>query len=233
MTVTNIHLSNPCNIASAYSKCGRYLRKILKFDQMDFQFAMWQMLYLFINPQKLIKLFQARKLAKSQYARDDPAFLVLFTGALCVTSIGFSLVLQLSIMQFIMFLFFVIIVDCLCLGIMVATLFWYVTNTFLKPKNSLQDVEWGYSFDIHLNAFFPPLILLHFIQLFFYNGIISHQWFLSVLLGNTFWLCSCLYYFYITFLGYNSLSFLTNSRYFLAPVPWIVVVYIIGYCKYN
>lgn len=31
-----------------------------------------------------------------------------------------------------------------------------------------QDVEWGYAFDIHLNAFFPPLIILHMLQLFLY-----------------------------------------------------------------
>ncbi|CAH1113106.1 unnamed protein product [Psylliodes chrysocephalus] len=225
MSTSNIYLSNPCNIASAYSKCARYLRKILKFDQMDFQFAMWQMLYLFVNPQKLIKLFRARKLSKSQYARDDPAFLVLFAAALSITTVGFSIVLKLSFLQFIKFLFFVIFVDCLGLGVLVATLFWYISNTFFNPKTSLQDVEWGFSFDIHLNAFFPPLILLHFIQLFFYNGIISHDWFLSILLGNTFWLCSCLYYFYITFLGYNSLQILNNTRYFLAPVPWILIFY--------
>ena len=33
-----------------------------------------------------------------------------------------------------------------------------------------QDVEWGYAFDIHLNAFFPLLMILHFFQLPFLNG---------------------------------------------------------------
>jgi len=32
-----------------------------------------------------------------------------------------------------------------------------------------QDVEWGYCFDIHLNAFFPLLMILHFFQLPFLN----------------------------------------------------------------
>ncbi|KAJ8929419.1 hypothetical protein NQ314_017868 [Rhamnusium bicolor] len=195
---------------------------------MDFQFAFWQMLYLFIAPQKLIKVFRARKHSKSQYARDDPAFLVLFTGALCLTSVGFSLVLNLSIIQFIKFLFFVIFVDCIGAGLLIATILWYLTNTFLKPKMNLQDIEWGFSFDMHLNAFFPPLILLHFIQLFFYNGLISHDWFLSILLGNTFWLGASFYYVYITFLGYNSMQILSHTRLFLAPIPWFVLLYFIS-----
>ena len=30
-----------------------------------------------------------------------------------------------------------------------------------------QDVEWGYAFDVHLNAFFPLLMILHLFQLAF------------------------------------------------------------------
>jgi hypothetical protein len=37
--------------------------------------------------------------------------------------------------------------------------------------SSSEDVEWGYAFDVHLNAFFPPLLILHVFQLIFYNGI--------------------------------------------------------------
>lgn len=51
----------------------------------------------------------------------------------------------------------------------------FVLNKYFRPKNEAQDVEWGYSFDVHLNAFFPPLILLHFFQLFFYNGKLLHS----------------------------------------------------------
>lgn len=30
-----------------------------------------------------------------------------------------------------------------------------------------QDVEWGYAFDVHLNAFFPTMAILHGFQLIF------------------------------------------------------------------
>lgn len=70
---------------------------------MDFQFAMWQIIYLFISPQKVFRGFVYRKRnflpnsfylfhffyffhlypeTKNQFARDDPAFLVLLSSVL-------------------------------------------------------------------------------------------------------------------------------------------------------
>jgi len=54
---------------------------------------------------------------------------------------------------------------------MVFVIFRVVTNRYLivQPPRG-QDVEWGYCFDIHLNAFFPLLMILHFFQLPFLNS---------------------------------------------------------------
>ncbi|XP_019868528.1 protein unc-50 homolog [Aethina tumida] len=213
---------------SAATKRYKYLRRILKFDQMDFEFAFWQMLYLFIAPQKVYRNFHYRKQTKSQFARDDPAFLVLFAAWLCITSVGFAIVLKLGFLQFIRFLLYTVFVDCIIVGIITATIFWFVLNKYFRPKNEAQDVEWGYSFDVHLNAFFPPLILLHFFQLFFYNGLISHDWFISRLLGNTFWLVAVLYYMYITFLGYSSLNILQRTHLIITPLPLVITFYIVS-----
>lgn len=46
---------------SATTKSYKYLRRLLKFDQMDFEFALWQMLYLFVSPQKVYRNFNYRK----------------------------------------------------------------------------------------------------------------------------------------------------------------------------
>lgn len=46
---------------SATSKSYKYLRRLLKFKQMDFEFALWQMLYLFISPQKVYRNVNYRK----------------------------------------------------------------------------------------------------------------------------------------------------------------------------
>lgn len=140
---------------------------------------------------------------------------------------GFALVLRLSIGQTIFFLFYVAIVDCIFVGIIVASLFWLITNRYLT--NGTGEVEWGYAFDVHLNAFYPPLIILHFVQLFFYNGIISHdEWFVSRFLGNSLWLLAVTYYVYITFLGYSCVPHIKNTRFILAVVPIFFVLYIVS-----
>ncbi|XP_050311905.1 protein unc-50 homolog [Anthonomus grandis grandis] len=212
---------------TAYRKIRKYFRRLFKFDQMDFQFAAWQMFYLLMAPQKLTKVFRARKNFKSQYARDDPAFLILFVAALFITSIGFAVALDYGPRQFFKFIAVEIFVDCIGIGLVIATGLWYVTNRFLKPKQVPQDVEWGFAFDIHLNAFFPPLILLHFFLIIFYNLFLYREGStVSVVLGNFFWLAAAIYYVYITFLGYNSMQILRNIHLFLAPIPWLVFAYL-------
>lgn len=61
----------------------KYLRRLLHLGQMDFDFAVWQMLYLFTSPQRVYRNFHYRKQTKDQWARDDPAFLVLLGIWLC------------------------------------------------------------------------------------------------------------------------------------------------------
>ena len=46
---------------SAAAKRYKYLRRLLKFHQMDFEFAIWQIIHLFIAPQKVFRAFQYRK----------------------------------------------------------------------------------------------------------------------------------------------------------------------------
>lgn len=81
-------------------------------------------------------------------------------------------------------------------------------------EGTSENVEWGYSFDVHINAQFPPLIILHFVMLIFYKVLFSQEWFIARLLGNTLWLLAIGYYSYISFLGYNSkyIYFNNSSR---------------------
>lgn len=195
---------------------------------MDFEFALWQVLYLFIAPQKVYRNFHYRKQTKSQFARDDPAFLVLLVVSLCVTSLAFAGVLGLTFARTLWFVFYVVFVDCIFAGIIVATFFWLVTNRFLRNSQLDPDIEWGYAFDVHLNAFFPPLVILHFFQLFFYGWLVLRsELFLSRLLGNTFWLLAFSYYIYITFLGYNCIPHLKNTRYILLGFPIAFILYVV------
>jgi hypothetical protein len=47
----------------------------------------------------------------------------------------------------------------------------FVTNRWMvRPACRDQDVEWGYAFDVHLNAFFPVLFILHVVLLLVYHS---------------------------------------------------------------
>lgn len=215
--------------ASSMEKGRKFLRRILRFRQMDFEFAIWQMINLFIAPHKVYRNFQYRKHTKNQFARDDPAFLVLLSLAFCVTSIGFGFVMKLTWLKIFKLLLWVVFVDCVAVGILIATVMWFIGNRYLvRHGKSDVDLEWGYAFDVHLNAFFPVLMILHCVQLVLINPLIAKDWFVSVLIGNTFWLVALGYYIYITFLGYNVLPFVKKSVALLSPMLLLIVIYLIS-----
>lgn len=96
-------ISSRTGCLSAAAKRYKFIRKLCHFQQMDFEYALWQMIYLFISPQKVYRNFHYRKSnlfyvypvtwslqlpsfctgSKAQFARDDPAFLVLLAMWLC------------------------------------------------------------------------------------------------------------------------------------------------------
>ena len=108
---------------------------------------------------------------------------MLLSVWLLVSATGLSLVLHLHLLGFFKFLLWIVFIDCIFVGIIVASLFWLITNHYMKRSASAnEDVEWGFAFDIHLNAFFPPLLILHVFQLFFYNGMCFLEFCLIVIL---------------------------------------------------
>lgn len=192
---------------------------------MDFEFAMWQMIYLMTAPQKVYRNFQYRKQTKNQWARDDPAFLVLLSICLCVSSVGFAIVCRLKFSEFVMFLLRTIFLDCIGSGIVIATALWFVANNYLQSRAANpQDVEWGFAFDIHLNAFFPVLILLHVVQLILFIPILKSSSYFALFLADSLWLVAIGYYIYITFLGYSALPFLKRTIVLLYPPSIVVIV---------
>lgn len=207
-----------------------YLKRIFKIRHMDFEFAIWQMIYLFISPKKVYRNFSYHQATKRQWARDDPAFLVLFSGWLFIASIIFSVALKLTFFEFIKLLFWVIFIDCIGFGLLVAGLLSFFVNKYLRfpgGEKQKEGVEFGYAFDVHLNAFFPLLIILHVVQLL-YTPLAHVSPFLGRFFGNSLWLIAFLYYFYITFLGYSALPFLRGTVVILWPIVGIVIFYIIS-----
>jgi len=196
---------------------------------MDFEFAAWQLVYLFTAPEKVFKNSVYRKQTKNQYARDDPALLVILAACIIISAAGLSIVLHLNFFSFIKFTLWLVLIDCMLVGAIVATFLWVFTNKFLK-KDALtsDDVEWGYAFDVHINAFFPPLIILHIFQSLFFSYFISQDWFIARLFGNTLWLVAVIYYCYITYLGYSSLPYLKDTKFILYALVPVFLVYLVS-----
>ncbi|XP_018650816.1 hypothetical protein Smp_029040 [Schistosoma mansoni] len=239
--------SNSCashsvkRILSAAEKRSRYFRRLFHVRHMDFEYALWQMWQLFVGPQRVFRNFNYRKCSRQQWARDDPAFLVLMMVFLIFTSLGFAFCMSLNAIQSVEFVLWVVFVDFIGISLLQATFFWIITNHFFvdssKSRSQLNtlgrfvetnpEVEWGYAFDVHLNGFFPALCILHLLQLPFLY-IILQNWFIGRLLGNTFWLMSFTYYTYITFLGYRTLPFLKRTTVLLWPVTAAAIIYVIS-----
>jgi len=210
------------------------MRRLLYFRQMDFEFAFWQIVYLITAPKRVYKGFGYRKHTKSQYARDDPAFLVLLSVFLVFSTAGLAFVLGLGLIEYLVLVGYVVLVDVVGAGMVVATSLWFVTNRFmLKPAaRAVEDVEWGFCFDVHLNAFFPVLFILHCVELTlipYWHYYPSPSVLLTVI-ANLMWLMALVYYVYISFLGYNSLGILQETRLFLLPLVPIFMFIFIAIC---
>eukprot|EP00730_Choanoeca_flexa_P014618 TRINITY_DN6457_c0_g1_i1.p1 TRINITY_DN6457_c0_g1~~TRINITY_DN6457_c0_g1_i1.p1 ORF type:complete len:259 (+),score=34.97 TRINITY_DN6457_c0_g1_i1:81-857(+) len=209
----------------------KFFRRLVDFRQMDFEVALHQMLNLCISPQRVYRSFVYHKNTKNQWARDDPAFLVLLALFLTVSSIGCALVFGLSFGRLLELVLWVIFVDCIGVGLLISSGLWAFANRFLKaPAMSQyvdQSVEFGYAFDVHCNAFFPLLLILHVLQIILIKAI-AQPYFMSALLADTLWLIALTYYIYITFLGYSALPFLHKTEVFLYPIVGVVVLYFIA-----
>ena len=222
-SMSHIPLPAVCKTASFPPHLPTYLRRVYRYQHMDFEYAIWQFTCLLFSPSKLYKQFQFSKQTKSKWARDDPAFLVILSLALCISSAVFAVVLRLSFFGFIKFILYVVFVDCVGVGLIIGTIFWALFRKF-QPGSG---VEWAYAFDVHLNAFTPLLIIAHGLLLCLYK-LICQPYILSTLLGNTLWLLAISYYIYITFLGYSAVSPSKVTVFILYAVLPLVLFYLIS-----
>ncbi|ORZ16699.1 UNC-50 family-domain-containing protein [Lobosporangium transversale] len=206
-----------------------FLRRLFRFPHMDFQFALWQMVYLCISPRIVYRNIHYHKQTKNQWARDDPAFMVILSGILGCSAIAWGLVYGHGMMGILRMMLYMVFVDFVVIGLIVATICWTIANRFLtrvSVYSTDQTVEWQYAFDIHCNAFMPVIALLYIIQMVFMKVLLKDFWICS-LLGNTLYLTAIVYYCYITFLGYNALPFVRHPEMFLYPITIFVIFYVI------
>ncbi|KAI4298508.1 hypothetical protein L6164_032058 [Bauhinia variegata] len=200
----------------------QYLRRIIKWQQMDIEYTFWQMLHLCTSPKVVYQHTKYHKQTKNQWARDDPAFVVISALLLAVATMAYCAAYDHSAAHAVYVVLSVLLFHFLIAGAVLSTLCWFLTNAYLREEapNSYvveQRVEWLYAFDVHCNSFFPTFVLLYVIHYFLSPLLVTHS-FISVLLSNLLFMVGGSYYHYLNFLGYDVLPFLERTTFFLFPI---------------
>ncbi|KAJ3237362.1 hypothetical protein HDU81_009584 [Chytriomyces hyalinus] len=209
---------------------GVYLRRMIQIPQMDFEFALWQMLYLLVSPRRVYRNIFYHKQTKNQWARDDPAFVVLQLLFISITAVAYGIAYKLGVIGTFKLIMFMGLIDFLLIGAIVASIVWFCANNFLVQQqihSATQAVEWAYCFDVHCNAFFPVFLITYVVQ-FFFIPIVTQSGWLPLFVGNSLYMAAITYYFYLTHLGYNVLPFLRHPEVFLYPISVLSILYVLS-----
>ncbi|KAF4382403.1 hypothetical protein G4B88_011355 [Cannabis sativa] len=188
----------------------QYLRRIIKWQQMDVEYTFWQMFHLCTSPKVVYQHTKYHKQTKNQWARDDPAFVVICSLLLAVATMAYCAAYDHSAGHAFFVVISVLIFHFLLTGTLLATFCWFITNSYLReeaPNSHVveQRVEWQfllYAFDVHCNSFFPMFVMAYVIHYFLSPLLVAHG-FIPVLLSNLLFMVATSYYHYLNFLGYD------------------------------
>ncbi|CAK9165692.1 unnamed protein product [Ilex paraguariensis] len=206
----------------------QYLRRIVKWQQMDIEYTFWQMLHLCTSPKVVYQHTKYHKQTKNQWARDDPAFVVICILLLAVSTLAYCAAYDHSVGHAVFVVISVLLLHFLIAGAVLATCCWFLTNTYLReeaPNSHVveQRVELLYAFDVHCNSFFPMFAVLYVIHYFLSPLLVAHGFF-PVLLSNLLCMMAASYYHYLNFLGYDVLPFLERTTFFLYPIGIVIIL---------
>ena len=184
---------------------------------------------------------------RNSWHRPDPAFTYLLSFFLLLTSFAWSLAYTPYLTGILKLAFMFVFVHFLLGSLIVSTLFYFLVGRFLGPgvaglpgrrrqqglfgpsaataAGQGEALEFGYCFDVSTRAFFPPYVLLYIFQ-YILMPAIDHSNKASTFVANTLYLVAGVYWSLITFLGFNSLTFLHHTQLLLLPVPAMVVVWL-------
>ncbi|KAI7992721.1 hypothetical protein LOK49_LG12G00450 [Camellia lanceoleosa] len=190
---------------------------------MDIEYTFWQMLHLCTSPKVVYQHTKYHKQTKNQWARDDPAFIVICSFLLAVSTLSYcAMKYDHSTTHAVFVIISVLLIHFLLIGVVLATCCWFLTNNYLleeAPNSHVveQRVEWLYAFDVHCNSFFPMFVVLYVIHYFLSPLLVAHG-FIPVLLSNLLFMVAASYYHYLNFLGYDVLPFLERTTFSCIPL---------------
>ena len=191
---------------------------------MDVEYSLWQMASMCVHPKAVYRHTTYRKQTKNQWARDDPTFVVLSCAFVALAAMGYcSMYNAEGASRAARIATRCVVGDYLGLGSVLATVSWYLANTYLRTKQLgghshavEQRVEWLYAFDVHCNAFAPTYVLLYLLQLLL-SPFLRRSGYLASAFSCVLYAVALGYHNYCVFVGYNALPFLENTEFFLYP----------------
>ncbi|KAG4212803.1 hypothetical protein ERO13_A01G008000v2 [Gossypium hirsutum] len=192
----------------------QYLRRIVK-----------QMLHLCTAPKIVYQHTKYHKQTKNQWARDDPAFVVVCSLLLAVATVAYCAAYDHSAAHAVSVVISVLVFHFLLTGILLETSRYdkcrFLTNAYLReefPNTCVveQRVEWLYAFDVHCNSFFPMFVMLYVIHYFLSPLLVAHG-FIPAQLSNLLFMVAASYHHYLNFLGYD-------EHFFLYPIGIVIIL---------
>eukprot|EP00877_Chromochloris_zofingiensis_P009945 jgi/Chrzof1/5203/Cz15g16070.t1 len=162
---------------------------------MDLEYTFWLMLQLCISPKTAYRHTSYHKQTKNQWARDDPAFVVVCCFLMMMAATAYCVTF-------------------------IANRFLRKKN--LPSHQVEQNVEWLYAFDVHCNSYFPLFLLLYVLQ-FLLSPVLLWKSLVSTALSCALYAAALSLYHYLNFLGYSALPFLERTQVFLWPIALIFV----------
>jgi hypothetical protein len=203
-----------------------YIRRAFNWRQMDLDYTLFQMLSICTSPRRLYQLSTWRKRTKNQWARDDPAFVLILAAGLLVSTLAYSVALKGSFVGFLVSALWVVLTELLGLGVIIALLTNQIAKHYMvKEGASLSEVEVLFSFDIHCNSYVPVYIFTHFLQYLLLPVLLGSSFpsvLLSVLLYGSALSLYCLH----TVAGYSVMPFLRRTEAFLLPICVCIPVFL-------
>ncbi|XP_022763448.1 protein unc-50 homolog isoform X3 [Durio zibethinus] len=177
----------------------QYLRRIVKWQQMDIEYTFWQMLHLCTAPKVV---YQHTKYHKRMITVLHMLFLLLF--------------------QYCFSIFYLLVYFWLhVVGSRQMLTFGKRLQIVMLLNNGLNGKL--YAFDVHCNSFFPMFIMLYVIHYFLSPILVAHG-FIPELLSNLLFVVAASYYHYLNFLGYDVLPFLERTTFFLYPIGVVIIL---------
>lgn len=220
-----------------------YIWRMYSWRQMDFDFAASQMVDLLLRPSEVSKTTRIRKQIKNQWARDDPAFVLLLAGIILATTLAYAVCFQAwNPLHLLRLLVGGLVFEFLLCGAAIATALRVYVNAHMRIQRAHaveQSVEWLYAFDVHCNALMAAFLLVAPAQ----YGLIplvavgapdaaaaaapAAPSLFATVLANTLWLAGLALYTYITFLGYSALPFIHRHERLFHPMGAALLLYLL------